>query len=194
MVILPHLGILARYVCGEGYSGTDWGPHAWNAVWAPNGTWHQVDFTFVLHRKTTPNTFTLQDDLSFRELHRWDEVAQSPALFQNVQVLENRLQAKTVLLFANNPFKAEIGGVPMLFDEPVLQNGCVRLLPLLTLLGGGCELLEDTLHIVLGGKTHRIPCGTPISNGFVPINEVLAQSGFCTAERRGGVVVVKLKP
>lgn len=24
MVILPHLGILARYVCGEGYSGTDW--------------------------------------------------------------------------------------------------------------------------------------------------------------------------
>ena len=119
---------------------------------------------------------------------------QSPALFQNVQTLENRLQAKTVLLFANNPFKAEIGGVPMLFDEPVLQNGCVRLLPLLTLLGGGCELLEDTLHIVLGGKTHRIPCGTPISNGFVPINEVLAQSGFCTAEQRGGVVVVKLKP
>lgn len=42
----------------------------------------------------------------------------------------------------------------MLFDEPVLQNGCVRLLPLFTLLGGGCELLEDTLHIVLGGKTH----------------------------------------
>ena len=194
MVILPHLGILARYVCGEGYSGTDWGPHAWNAVWAPNGTWHQVDFTFGLHRKTTPNTFTLQDDLSFRELHRWDEAAQSPALFQNVQTLENRLQAKTVLLFANNPFKAEIGGVPMLFDEPVLQNGCVRLLPLLTLLGGGCELLEDTLHIVLGGKTHRIPCGTPISNGFVPINGVLAQSGFCTAEQRGGVVVVKLKP
>lgn len=82
----------------------------------------------------------------------------------------------------------------MLFDEPVLQNGCVRLLPLLTLLGGGCELLKDTLHIVLGGKTHRIPCGTPISNGFVPINEILAQSGFCTAEQRGGVVVVKLKP
>lgn len=51
MVILPHLGILARYVCGEGYSGTDWGPHAWNAVWAPNGAWHQVDFTFGLHRK-----------------------------------------------------------------------------------------------------------------------------------------------
>ena len=194
MVILPHLGILARYVCGEGYSGTDWGPHAWNAVWAPNGTWHQVDFTFGLHRKTTPNTFTLQDDLSFRELHRWDEVAQSPALFQNVQTFENRLQAKTVLLFANNPFKAEIGGIPMLFDEPVLQNGCVRLLPLLTLLGGGCELLEDTLHIVLGGKTYRIPCGMTISNGFVPINEVLAQSGFCTAEQRGGVVVVKLKP
>ena len=194
MVILPHLGILARYVCGEGYSGTDWGPHAWNAVWAPNGAWHQVDFTFGLHRKTTPNTFTPPDDLYFRELHRWDEVAQSPALFQNVQTLENRLQAKTVLPFANNPFKAEIGGVPMLFDEPVLQNGCVRLLPLLTLLGGGCELLEDTLHIVLGGKTHRIPCGTPISNSFVPINEVLAQSGFCTAERRGGVVAVKLKP
>ena len=193
MVILPHLGILARYVCGEGYSSRDWGPHAWNAVWTPNGAWHQVDFTFGLHRKTTPNTFTLQDDLSFRELHHWDEVAQSPALFQNVQTLENRLQAKTVLLFANNPFKAEIGGVPMLFDEPVLQNGCVRLLPLLTLLGGGCELLEDTLHIVLGRKTHRIPCGTPISNGFVPINEVLAQSGLCTAERRGGVVVVKLK-
>lgn len=84
MVILPHLGILARYVCGEGYSGTDWGPHAWNAVWAPNGAWHQVDFTFGLHRKTTPNTFTPPDDLHFRELHRWDEVAQSPALFQNV--------------------------------------------------------------------------------------------------------------
>ena len=91
MVILPNLGILARYVCGEGYSGTDWGPHAWNAVWAPNGTWHQVDFTFGLHRKTMPNTFTSPDDLPFRELHRWDEVAQSPALFQNVQALENRL-------------------------------------------------------------------------------------------------------
>ena len=63
---------------------------------------------------------------------------------------------------------------------------------LLHLYGGGCELLENTLHIVLGGKTHRIPCGTPISNGFVPINGVLAQSGFCTAERRGGVVVVKI--
>ena len=88
MVILPHLGILARYVCGEGYSGTDWGPHAWNAVWAPNGAWHQVDFTFGLHRKTTPNTFTPPDDLHFRELHRWDEVAQSPPLFQNVQTLE----------------------------------------------------------------------------------------------------------
>ena len=54
-----------------------------------------VDFTFGLHRKTTPNTFTPPDDLHFRELHRWDEVAQSPALFQNVQTLENRLQAKT---------------------------------------------------------------------------------------------------
>ena len=75
-----------------------------------------------------------------------------------------------------------------------LREICFAQGRMLTLLGGGCELLEDTLHIVLGGKTHRIPCGTPISNGFVPINGVLAQSGFCTAEQRGGVVVVKLKP
>lgn len=122
MVILPHLGILARYVCGEGYSGTDWGPHAWNAVWAPNGAWCHVDFTFGLHRKTTPNTFTPQDDFRFRELHRWDEAAQSPALFQNVQALENRLQAKTVLLFANNPFKAEIGGT----SRCCLTNLCCK--------------------------------------------------------------------
>lgn len=194
MVILPHLGVFTRYVCGEGYSGADWGPHAWNAVLVPNGVWHQVDFTFGLHRKTTPNTFTPQDSARFCELHRWDKTAQSPTLFQNVQALESRLPNETVLLFANNPFKAEINGIPMLFDEPVLQNGSVRLLPLLTLLGGGCELLENTLHIVLGGKTRRIPCTMPPQNGFVPINEVLAQSGFCTAERRGGVVVVKLKP
>ena len=77
----------------------------------------------------------------------------------------------------------------MLFDEPVLQNGCVRFAAPHPARPGGCELLEYTLHIVLGGKTHRIPCGTPLSNGFVPINaEVLAQSGFCTARtaRQGG--------
>lgn len=136
----------------------------------------------------------LPDDLPFRELHRWDEVAQSPALFQNVQALENRLQAKTVLLFANNPFKAEIGGVPMLFDEPVLQNGCVRLLPLFTLLGGGASCSKTRCTLCSAEKRTAFRAARRFQTGFVPINEVLAQSGFCTAERRGGVVVVKLKP
>ena len=44
----------------------------------------------------------------------------------------------------------------------------------------GFDRYQSRLLYTSGGKTYRIPCGMTISNGFVPINEVLAQSGFWT--------------
>ena len=83
MVILPHLGIfgavrlqrrLLRAV-GVRTRGTRYGRRRM----AP-GRFHIRPAP-----QTTPNTFTPPDDLHFRELHRWDEVAQSPRCFKIVQ-------------------------------------------------------------------------------------------------------------
>ncbi|MFR5264160.1 transglutaminase-like domain-containing protein [Clostridium sp.] len=41
------VGLKVRMVSGEGYTGTEWGPHAWNEVYIPSeGKWIPVDPTF----------------------------------------------------------------------------------------------------------------------------------------------------
>lgn len=171
MVILPHLNIPARYVSGEGYSGSDWGAHAWNAVFV-NDTWQHIDFTFGLHRRMTPNTFTISRETRFRETHRWDEALFNSALFRNIETRENALQNASIHLFPAAPNKAEIGGVTVLSPQPLFTNHGVRLMILLNLLGGGCEILDSTLHIIFKDKSYHIPLDAPPQNGFIPL-EVL---------------------
>ncbi|MGL5615513.1 MAG: transglutaminase-like domain-containing protein [Sarcina sp.] len=47
VAMAKDVGLQVRMVSGEGYTGTEWGPHAWNEVYIPSeGKWIPVDPTF----------------------------------------------------------------------------------------------------------------------------------------------------
>ena len=62
------VGLRVRIVSGEGYTGTTWGPHAWNEVYIPSEKkWIPVDTTFA----STGDYFATSD---FASTHRDDKV------------------------------------------------------------------------------------------------------------------------
>ncbi|MGL4761603.1 MAG: transglutaminase-like domain-containing protein [Sarcina sp.] len=62
------VGLRVRIVSGEGYTGTTWGPHAWNEVYIPSEKkWIPVDTTFA----STGDYFATAD---FASTHRDDKV------------------------------------------------------------------------------------------------------------------------
>lgn len=59
------VGLQVRMVSGEGYTGTEWGPHAWNEVYIPSeGKWIPVDPTFESSGDffNTPNFYDTHRD------------------------------------------------------------------------------------------------------------------------------------
>ncbi|WP_297517290.1 transglutaminase family protein [uncultured Clostridium sp.] len=62
------VGLRVRIISGEGYTGSSWGPHAWNEVYIPSEKkWIPVDTTFA----STGDYFATTD---FASTHRDDKV------------------------------------------------------------------------------------------------------------------------
>lgn len=160
--ILPFMGIPCLYISGEGYSGSDWGPHGWNVVRSPAGRWLFIDFTFGLNSVLfPPSTINGVARKCFLRNHRWDAERHTEAQFEKAQEQINRVNATCFSLRVNrNLFSMD--GIQVSAGNPVLrkkeQDFSIDLVMLFRLIGGGVEYIpdRDRLHFVLYNRQSYI--------------------------------------
>ena len=84
-----------------------------------------------------------------------------------------------------------MGGVTLLSPQPLFANHAVRLMSVLNLLGGGCEVLNQTLHIVFKNKSYHISLNIPPQNGFIPLEALQTANSPFTVSIINNAVILK---
>ena len=152
MVILPHLGILARYVCGEGYSGTDWGPRVERGMGAER---HMAPGRFHIRpapQNDAEHVYAAGRPFLSRAAPLGRSSAKPPRCFKTCRPSKTVCKLRPFCCSRTTRSRPRSAASRCCLTNLCCKTAACAFLPLLTLLGGGCELLEDTLHIVLGGK------------------------------------------
>lgn len=169
-VILPFMGVPCLYVGGEGFSGTEWGPHGWNALKSPAGEWVFVDFTFGLQSVFfPPSTVNGFAEKLFRNSHRWNEAHHSAETFE---ASLNQLQRLTATRFELIPGQERFSmdGIGVSAGRQLLCKNKGRfgidLVFLFRLLGGGVEYIpeRDRLHFVLSDRQFYLEAASGYMN------------------------------
>lgn len=188
VLVLPHLGLLTRYVSGQGGGREGLAPHAWNVIRVPAPgcdpaleeqlQWYHVDFTFGMNRPT-PNTLTPRSTLAFSLTHAWDTERFTNAFFNACCRRENTLRSAAIVL-QENSCRWQLGNIILKSPRPVLkgseqQGHWIDLFTLLRFLGGGCEYLagENRLRVCLQDRQYLIENGSYYlgsSGGYLKIS------------------------
>lgn len=175
VLVLPHLGLLTRYISGLGRGSDGLGRHAWNLIRVASPShsaaaadplqWYHVDFTFGMNCPT-PHTLTPISALAFEKTHQWDAAAVSPELLHRQFREEERLRGAQIRMKANDP-RWQLGEITITSPSPLLvgSSSCchwIGLSAVLRFLGGGCEYLpaENRLRICLGHRQYLVENGS----------------------------------
>lgn len=153
--LLPFLGVPSLYIAGEGFSGSEWMPHGWNAVKMPTGQWIFVDFTFGLSSILfPPSTINKSASNRFRKNHRWDQDRHSVESLERALSRITEINA-TAFLIRPNQQMFSMDGIAVSTGKQVLraegEGFRIDLVFLFRMVGGGVEYIpdRDRLHFVL---------------------------------------------
>jgi len=180
VLVLPHLGLVTRYISGQGGGREGLAPHAWNMVRvpAPEGDrgledqlqWYHVDFTFGMNGPT-PHTLTSRSALAFAVTHAWDEELYTQDFLNRCLRKTQALRGADITLRVNKG-SWQLGAVTVTSPRPMLtgneqQGHWIDLYTLLRFLGGGCEYIasENRLRVVLHDRQFLIDNGTSYLGG-----------------------------
>ena len=180
VLVLPHLGLVTRYVSGQGMGTDGFGPHAWNLIRAAlpfqsagveeQLRWYHVDFTFGMNG-FTPHTLTPFSTRAFEKTHRWDASEDDHQTICRQLRETERLRSAQIRMQANHP-TWQLGEITVTSSRPLLVGGSGRchwidLSTVLRFLGGGCEYLpgEDCLRICLDHRQYLVENGSSYLDG-----------------------------
>ena len=169
-IILPFMGIPCLYTSGEGFSGSDWGPHGWNVVKSPEGEWIFIDFTFGLNSVLfPPSTINKTARKRFLKNHKWDTDRHSEAAFEYALSHITEINA-TSFTIRPNKHMFSMDGIAVSVGRQVLRTAgegySIDLVFLFRMVGGGAEYIPDRnrLHFVLYDKQAYIESASTFMN------------------------------
>lgn len=169
-IILPFMGIPCLYTSGEGFSGSDWGPHGWNVVKSPEGQWIFIDFTFGLNSILfPPSTINKTASKRFHKNHKWDTDRQSEESFE--YALSHIMEINTTsFTIRPNKHMFSMDGITVSTERQVLRTTgegySIDLVFLFLMVGGGAEYIpdRDRLRFVLYDKQAYIDGASAFMN------------------------------
>lgn len=146
VLVLSYMGVKVLYVTGDGKGNHGWEPHAWNAI-KINSRWIHLDFTFSMNSFRLPCTKLGIEEKLFSKTHRWDVKEYSSHSMDSKwkSICWNNKKGLKIEVGANN---CRISGVDVRFSSRLLIRDGNKLLvdiaSIVSLLGGGMELIPDT--------------------------------------------------
>lgn len=169
-ILLPFLEVPCLYISGEGFSGSEWGPHGWNAVKMPEGQWIYIDFTFGLNSILfPPSTINKTASKRFLKNHKWDTDRHSE---ESLEHALSRITEINATAFTIRPNKQifSMDGITVSAGRQVLRTDgegySIDLVFLFRMVGGSAEYIpdRDRLHFVLYDKQAYIDSASAFMN------------------------------
>ncbi|MDD7409527.1 MAG: transglutaminase domain-containing protein [Anaerovoracaceae bacterium] len=172
--LLNYCGIDARYVSGQGFSGTVWDSHGWNMV-KVNGVWRHIDYTFELGGHSAS---IIKPAKEFCRDHRWDRNIYSPERSDRLVNSRNTLR-RSVLTFMPDRHCFSINGCIVdtshFIQMCLVRSGRVMVAPAaVAAMLGGCYVQDRRmLHLYIRRRHYAVPNSSLLKLGGVLYTDMI---------------------